>query len=77
MSGKPNTEWMKTMIKKLGSREAVRERMGTIGSKGGQNSIGGFGSETINRNGLTGSEQASISGKIGGTISRRRKKTSV
>lgn len=65
MSGKPNKAWLETMIKKHGSREAVREvqqRIGAIGGKRGN--TGGF---YGNR------ELASRAGKIGGRISRRTK----
>lgn len=64
MSGKPNKAWMKTMIKKHGSRQAVKEVMAGIGKKGGSatHPDKGFGS---NR------ELASIAGKKGGEISRR------
>lgn len=43
-----------------------------IGRKGGQNShTGGFASEKVSDDGLTGPERAKIAGSKGGTISRR------
>lgn len=74
MSGKPNTQWLETMIRKHGSREAVKEFMQGIGSRGGRNgSTGGFACELRGKDGLTGRERASRSGQIGGRISRRTK----
>jgi len=67
MSGKPNDKWLETMIKKHGSREAVREIMGNIGTKGGSKTgiIKGFAANP---------ELASRVGTIGGLKSRRPKK---
>ncbi len=49
-----------------------------IGAKGGRNSnTGGFNSEKVGTDGLTGFERAKVAGKIGGTRSRRRAKTTV
>lgn len=43
-----------------------------IGKKGGQNGhLGGFASEVIGKDGLTGHERARIAGAKGGSISRR------
>ena len=43
-----------------------------IGSKGGKNSKrGGFASEKIGKDGLTGLERAKLAGRKGGTISKR------
>lgn len=65
MSGKPNKAWLKTMVKKHGSREAVAEVMSKLGRQGGKmSSGGGF---------QRGSELARKAGKIGGTKSRRGK----
>lgn len=45
-----------------------------IGKIGGQNgNTGGFASDEIGKDGLTGRERASLVGRKGGTISRRRK----
>lgn len=72
MSGKPNDKWLKTMIKKHGSREAVTRVMQRQGAIGGRNGdTGGFASEKIGADGLTGYERAKIAGRKGGTISRR------
>ena len=67
---------------KAGSRktaQTIKEKWGTdfyreIGRKGGKNGhTGGFASNVIGRDGLTGKERARIAGKKGGTISRRNK----
>lgn len=43
MAGKPNDKWLKTMIEKHGSREAVTMVMQRRGAKGGRNgNTGGF-----------------------------------
>ena len=43
-----------------------------IGARGGRNSTtGGFASEKIGKDGLTGQERASVAGYKGGVISRR------
>jgi hypothetical protein len=47
-------------------------RIGKIGGSKGK--TGGFASEKIGKDGLTGRERASKAGKAGGTISRRTKK---
>lgn len=45
-----------------------------IGAKGGSNgSTGGFGSEKIGRDGLTGGQRARVAGAKGGQKSRRKK----
>lgn len=48
------------------------KRIGSIGGK--QSSIGGFNSNKIGKDGLTGPQRASVVGKIGGTVSRRKGK---
>lgn len=67
---------------KAGSRktaQTIKEKWGTdfyreIGRKGGKNGhTGGFASDVIGRDGLTGRERAKIAGKKGGTISKRKK----
>jgi len=67
MAGKPNKAWMETMIKKHGSREAVREWQQSIGSLGGKKTgvTKGFAHPNAN---------PSAAGRIGGTISRRKPK---
>ena len=59
--------------------QTIKEKWGSdfyreIGRKGGKNGhTGGFASDVIGRDGLTGKERARIAGKKGGTISRRNK----
>ena len=66
MSGKPNDKWLKTMVKKMGSREAVKEWQQVIGALGGKKGkTGGF---YANR------ELAREAGRKGGLKSRRGKK---
>ena len=75
MSGRKNTVWLKTMIAKHGSVEAVRAYMAKNGSKGGKLSTGGgFASYYPGKDGLTGHERAIAAGTLGGSISRRKKK---
>lgn len=62
-----------TMLKKLGSKEAVAEYYRNIGRKGGS-TVGvakGFASLNVGDDGLTGYQRASIAGRKGGLISRR------
>lgn len=74
MSGRPNDKWLKTMIKKYGSREAVTEKQRAIGKIGGSISrTGGFASHVVGKDGLTGTQRAKIAGRKGGIISRRGK----
>lgn len=65
---------------KEGGRRAAltnKERHGSdfyakIGAKGGRNShTGGFASEVVGRDGLTGAQRAKIAGSIGGKKSKR------
>ncbi len=66
-------QYKKTMIAKHGSREAWVSWMKTIASKGGHNSnTGGYASDKIGKDGLTGKQRASINGAIGGKKSRRK-----
>lgn len=51
--------------------EGFFARIGAIG--GAKSTTGGFGSDVIGSDGLTGKERASIAGKKGGTVSRRTK----
>ena len=65
-NNKKQSPWMTTMIKKHGSREAVREVQKKIGAIGGsRSSTGGFASMSF--------EQVSAAGAKGGRISRRGK----
>lgn len=83
MSGKPNDKWMETMIKKHGSREALREWQQSIGAKGGHNgTTGGFAAHnTCNGKcrldymfGLN-HKRSQCSGYKGGRTSKRKKAT--
>jgi hypothetical protein len=48
-----------------------------IGSKGGKKGkTGGFASDVVGKDGLTGKQRASRAGSVGGTISRRKSKKS-
>jgi len=68
MSGKPNTKWKMTMLSKLGSEEAVSKFMSERGSRGGQVScVKGFASMPT--------EKVAAAGRIGGTRSKRVKRT--
>lgn len=63
-----------TMIKKHGSEEALRKYYQRIGSIGGKLSRhGGFASELVGKDGLTGRDRAKKCGAIGGRKSRRTK----
>lgn len=59
--------------------QTIKEKWGSdfyreIGRKGGKNGhTGGFASDVIGRDGLTGKERARIAGKKCGTISKRKK----
>lgn len=61
--------------------ETVKKRHGedfyaTIGAKGGKRGkTGGFGSDKVGKDGLTGPERARLAGSRGGTISRKPKKS--
>lgn len=68
-------KFVQTMIEKYGSYEAYRQAMRERGSTGGKNGkTGGFASEKIGDDGLTGYERARVAGAKGGAISKRRKK---
>lgn len=70
MAGKPNTAWMETMIKRYGSREAVKAIMQNIGSIGGsKGKIDG----TIKGFAVMSPEKRAEAGRKGGKISRRGK----
>lgn len=63
----------------LKARDTVYKTMGNdfykiIGKKGGENGhTGGFASEKIGKDGLTGAQRSVIAGRKGGLISRRGK----
>ena len=67
--------WRQTMIKKYGV-DGVHKKMQEIGSKGGSNGKGpgykgGFASDKVGEDGLTGRQRSIICGRIGGRKSRR------
>lgn len=65
MSGRPNDEWLKTMLKKHGSQEAVTAIMQKIGAKGGS-------TPTNKKKGMAADPvRASVAGKKGGQRSRK------
>lgn len=56
-----------TLLERLGSEEAVREYYKNIGRMGGQKSRGGgFASEKVGNDGLTGQQRARLAGAKGG-----------
>jgi general stress protein YciG len=65
----------------IGGRKAAAKNLAkdpnfyaNIGAKGGRNGVtGGFASQVVGEDGLTGAERARIAGANGGRISRRRK----
>ncbi len=65
----------------IGGRKAAAKNLAKdpnfyakIGAKGGRNgSTGGFASQVVGEDGLTGAERARIAGANGGRVSRRRK----
>ena len=64
-----------TMTEKYGSYEAYKQSMRERASKGGKiGNTGGFASNVIGNDGLTGYERARVAGAIGGRKSRRGKK---
>ena len=70
--GRAAEKWHATMLERLGSEEAIREHYRTIGRKGGQNGHnGGFASDKVGKDGMTGPERAKLAGYRGGRISRR------
>lgn len=57
-----------TMIKKHNGELNYRKHMATLGSIGGKlGTTGGFASNKVGLDGLTGRERSRIAGKIGGT----------
>lgn len=65
-------KWHDTMLARLGSEEAIREHYRIIGRKGGlKGHTGGFASEEVGADGLTGPERAKIAGARGGRKSKR------
>lgn len=67
--------WRQTMINKYGV-DGVHRKMQEMGAKGGRNGKGpgykgGFASDEVGEDGLTGKQRAKIAGAKGGAISRR------
>lgn len=68
-------KWRNTMYEIYGGAEGLRAQMQKMGHIGGVLSRGGgFASDKIGSDGLTGRQRASIAGAKGGKISRRTKK---
>ncbi len=68
-------KWRATMIEKYGSEEALHEAIAEMGRKGGEASHnGGFASNKVGKDGLTGRQRAALVGAIGGFRSKRKKK---
>lgn len=66
------SKWWSTMIERFGSEEAVRDHMVAMGKKGGKLSkTGGFASNKVGADGLTGRERARLVAAIGGLKSTR------
>lgn len=67
--------WRQTMLKKYGGEDGLRKKMQARGRKGGSviGTQGGFASELIGLDGLTGRQRARIAGAKGGKISRKGK----
>jgi len=67
MAGKSNTAWKATMLRKFnGDEKALQAHMKSIGTRGGKASSG--------YEFAHGAVDPSVAGKIGGTISRRKKR---
>lgn len=65
-------KWHATMEAKYGSPEKLHEVMRELGRKGGRHGrTGGFNSDKVGKDGLTGRERAKIAGAKGGSISKR------
>ena len=66
-------KWRETMLKKYGGKEELRKKMQERGRKGGSMSNkGGFASDVIGKDGLTGRERAVKWGAVGGKRSSRK-----
>ena len=71
MSGKPNTAWLESMIKKHGSKEAVTKYMQQLGAAGGKKgTTGGFAYAKANYS-KDDPRHPANSGRKGGKISKR------
>ena len=66
------SKWWSTMMERFGSEEAIHDHMVAMGKKGGKLSQGGgFASDKVGPDGLTGRERARLVGAIGGLKSTR------
>jgi general stress protein YciG len=63
---------LKARDKNIAKDPDFYRKLGKIG--GVRGTTGGYASNKIGKDGLTGPERSKISGKLGGTISRRKKK---
>lgn len=68
--------WRQTMLAKHGGEDGLHRFMQSVGKKGGSvvGKKGGFASDVVGADGLTGRERARKVGVIGGRKSRRTKK---
>ena len=67
-------KWRATMEEKHGGPEGLHKRMQELGTSGGcASKSGGFASDKIGADGLTGRQRAHIAGRKGGLISKRGK----
>ena len=71
-----NRKWKETMLRRYGSEEGIHRQMQEMGAKGGRNGKGpgykgGFASDEVGEDGLTGKQRARIAGAVGGKRSRR------
>lgn len=65
-------KWRETMLARYGTEEEMHRQMVEKGRKGGHNGkTGGFASNKVGADGMTGLERAVICGAIGGKKSRR------
>lgn len=71
-----NRKWRETMLARYGGVKDLHKRMQEIGSKGGASGKGpgykgGFASDEVGEDGLTGRQRARLAGAVGGKRSRR------
>lgn len=68
-------KWRATMLEKYGGQEGLTRKMQAIGAKGGKlSTTGGFASDKVGADGMTGRQRSIICGRIGGRKSKRGKK---
>ena len=75
-----NRKWRETMLARCGGAKELHKKMQEIGYKGGSSGKGpgykgGFASDRVGEDGLTGRERSIICGRIGGQKSKRGRKT--